>query len=218
MVTVLAGVTAAARVLLVLVLQVPALPHLVAVLADQLVAVVLVVQADVHLPCLVTRVGMLLPKPAPHGVGLRGRGQGGAEGRARVVSVAEVLVAGAHSLVIVTVGLVTYDQDMYVALSLPGFDFANVNSNSLTVISLVTEDCVLVADVLLGEFPVLVRRVKAAEPSVIVISVIQSHAESLIPVTRLVGQVGPRVQAVLPVPVYIDVQGVPHKIILCLPC
>ena len=199
----LAGVAAAASVLLVLVLQVPALPHLVAVLADQLVAVVLVVQADVHLPCLVTRVGMLLPKPASHGVGLRGGGQGGAKGGARVVSVAEVLVAGAHSLVIVTVGLVTYDQDMYVALSLPGFDFANVNSNSLTVISLVTEDCVLVADVLLGEFPVLVRGVKAAEPSVVVISVIQSHAQCLVPVTRLVGQVGPRVQAVLPVPVYI---------------
>ena len=71
------------------------------------------------------------------------------------------------------------------------------------MIALVTEDCVLVADVLLGEFPVLVCGIKAAEPSVIVISVIESHAECLVSVTRLVGQVGPRVQAVLPVPVYI---------------
>ena len=96
------------RVLLVLVLQVPALPHLVAVLADQLVAVVLVVQADVHLPGLVTRVRMFLPKPASHGVRLRGGGQGGAVARARVVSVAEVLVAGAHGLTVMTVGLVIY--------------------------------------------------------------------------------------------------------------
>ena len=71
---------------------------------------------------------------------------------------------------------------------------------SLTVIALVTEDGVLVADILLTEPPVLICRVKAAEPGVIVITVIDRQAEGLIPVTRLVSQVGPRLQAVLPVP------------------
>ena len=68
------------------------------------------------------------------------------------------------------------------------------------MIALVTEDGVLVADILLAEPPVLVCGVKAAEPGVIVITVIDSQAEGLIPVTLLVGQVGPRLQAVLPVP------------------
>ena len=68
------------------------------------------------------------------------------------------------------------------------------------MIALVTEDGVLVADILLAEPPVLVCGVKAAEPGVIVITVIDSQAEGLIPVTLLVGQVGPRFQAVLPVP------------------
>ena len=49
---------------------------------------------------------MLLPKPAPHGVCLRGGGQGGAEGGARVEGVAEITVAGAHSLIVMTVRLV----------------------------------------------------------------------------------------------------------------
>ena len=71
---------------------------------------------------------------------------------------------------------------------------------SLTVIALVTEDGVLVADILLTKPPVLICGVKAAEPGVIVITVIDRQAEGLIPVTWLVGQVGPRLQAVLPVP------------------
>ena len=54
MVTVLAGVAAASRVLLILILQVPALSDLVALLADQLVTVILIVQTDVNLPGLVT--------------------------------------------------------------------------------------------------------------------------------------------------------------------
>ena len=49
---------------------------------------------------------MLLPEPAAHGVRLCGGGQGGAEGGARVEGVAEILVAGAHSLIVMTVGLV----------------------------------------------------------------------------------------------------------------
>ena len=68
------------------------------------------------------------------------------------------------------------------------------------MIALVTEDGVLVADILLAKSPVLVCGVKAAEPGVIVITVVDSQAEGLIPVTRLVGQVGPRLQAVVPVP------------------
>ena len=71
---------------------------------------------------------------------------------------------------------------------------------SLTVIALVTEDGVLIADILLGKLPILVCGVKAAEPGVIVITVIDSQAEALIPVTRLMGQVSPRFQAMLPVP------------------
>ena len=69
------------------------------------------------------------------------------------------------------------------------------------MIALVTEDGVLIADILLGKPPVLVGRVKASEPCVIVISVIERQAEALIPVTRLVGQVGTRLEAVLSVPV-----------------
>ena len=71
---------------------------------------------------------------------------------------------------------------------------------SLTVIALVTEDGVLIADILLRKLPILVCGVKAAEPGVIVITVIDSQAEALIPVTRLVGQVSPWLQTVLPVP------------------
>ena len=70
----------------------------------------------------------------------------------------------------------------------------------LTVITLVTEDGVLIADILLGKSPVLVCGVKAAEPGVIVITIIDSQAEALIPVTRLMGQVSPRLQTMLPVP------------------
>ena len=68
------------------------------------------------------------------------------------------------------------------------------------MIALVTEDGVLIADILLGKSAVLVCGVKAAEPGVIVITVIDSQAEALIPVTRLVGQVSPWLQAMLPVP------------------
>ena len=71
----------------------------------------------------------------------------------------------------------------------------------VTVIALVAEDGVLVADVLLGELPVLVRRVKAAEPRVVVMIVIEGQAETLIPVTRLMGQIGPWVGTMLSVPV-----------------
>ena len=72
---------------------------------------------------------------------------------------------------------------------------------SLTVIALVTEDGVLIADILLRKLPILVCGVKAAKPGVIVITVIDSQAEALIPVTRLVGQVSPRLQAMLPIPI-----------------
>ena len=75
--------------------------------------------------------------------------------------------------------------------------------SSLTMISLLAEDGVLVADVLLGELPVLVRRIKTAEPRVVVMIVIEGQAETLVPVTRLMGYVGPWLEVVLPVPVYI---------------
>ena len=54
-----------------------------------------------------TCVRMLLSKPASHGVRLCGGGQGGAEAGARVESVAEILVTSAHSLVVMTVRLVS---------------------------------------------------------------------------------------------------------------
>ena len=177
-VTVAPGVAPAPRVLLVLVLEVPALPHLVPVLAHQLIAVVLVVQADVNLPGLVTRVGMLLSKPAPHGVCLRGGGEGRAVGGASVVIIAQVGVTGADGLVIVTVGLII-------------------------IVALVTEDGVLVADILLCKSPVLVGGVETVKPGVVVMSVIECQAEGLVPITWKVCEVGPRMEAVFPVPSYV---------------
>ena len=50
---------------------------------------------------------MLLSKPAAHGVRLGSSGQGGAEAGARVESIAEILVTGAHSLIVMTVRLVS---------------------------------------------------------------------------------------------------------------
>ena len=69
MMTVSSSVATTRRECFVFILEVPALPRLVALVVHQLVAVVLVFLAHLHSPGLVDP-GMLLTKPASHGVSL----------------------------------------------------------------------------------------------------------------------------------------------------
>lgn len=89
----------------VFILEVPALPRLVALVVHQLVAVVLVFLAHLHSPGLVDP-GMLLTKPASHGVSLGGGGAGGGPGGAAVEGVAHVPIAGADCVVAMTIRII----------------------------------------------------------------------------------------------------------------
>ena len=106
MVTVSAPVASIPSKGLVLILEVPALPGLVALIADHLVTVVLILLTHLHSPVLLPGAWVFLSKPAPHGVhgggGRAGRGEGGAA----VVTVAHLLSAGAHCVVTPALGRV----------------------------------------------------------------------------------------------------------------
>jgi uncharacterized membrane protein YjjB (DUF3815 family) len=102
-VTVLASVAAITSILLIIILQIPALARLKPGLAHNLETVIFICLADLNLPGLIPGSMMLLSKPAPHLAWLGGRLCPRGESGGGVVVVAETGVASAN-ITIDTVG------------------------------------------------------------------------------------------------------------------